>query len=312
MSYKPEGYLISATENYELLSSLSALERAQERSKILEATALLCDASFTLHFDLGGIRGRMPRSEVQYNREGEETKDIAVLTRVGKPTCFKILGFRRDRNGEIYAILSRKAAQRECYEQFIRGLVPGDILPARVTHLEPFGAFVDIGCGIISLLSIDTISVSRISHPRDRFTPGDRIYVAVKSIDAAGRIYVTQKELLGTWEENAACFSVGQTVAGIVRSIESYGIFIELAPNLAGLAERKEGVEVGAQAAVYIKSILYDRMKIKLVIIDAHSGAGERMPIRYFIDPKRTLHIDRWQYSPSESAKRIETVFSEI
>lgn len=312
MSYKPEGYLISDQENHELLSSLPGLERAQEKGKILEATALLCDASFTLHFDLYGIRGRMPRSEVQYNREGEETKDIAILTRVGKPTCFKILGFRRDRNGEAYAILSRKAAQRECYDRFIRTLVSGDILPARVTHLEPFGAFVDIGCGIISLLSIDTISVSRISHPRDRFAPGDRIYVAVKNIDGAGRIFVTQKELLGTWEENAACFSVGQTVAGIVRSIESYGIFIELAPNLAGLAERKEGVEVGAQAAVYIKSILYDRMKIKLVIIDAHNNTSERMPIRYFIDPKHTLHIDRWQYSPNNSIKRIETVFGEI
>lgn len=312
MSYKPEGYLISATENHELLSSLSALERAQERGRILESTALLCDESFTLHFDLYGIRGRMPRSELQYNREGEETKDIAVLTRVGKPTCFKIIGFRRTRNGEIYAVLSRKAAQKECYERFICGLMPGDILPARVTHLEPFGAFVDIGCGIISLLSIDTISVSRISHPRDRFSPGDRIYVAVKSIDSTGRIYVTQKELLGTWEENAAHFSVGQTVVGVVRSIESYGIFVELAPNLAGLAERKEGIEVGTQAAVYIKSILYEKMKIKLVIIDARNDACERMPIRYFIDPKRTTHIDRWQYSPSESRKQIETDFSKI
>ena len=47
-------------------------------------------------------------------------------------------------------------------EHYISKLIPGDIIPARITHLEAFGAFADIGCGIVSLLPIDTISVSRI------------------------------------------------------------------------------------------------------------------------------------------------------
>ncbi len=310
MPYKPEGYRIAGTENHDLLSSLAGLERAQEKQRILESTALLCDSDFTLHFDLYGIHGVMPRSEVQFNAAGEETKDIAILTRVGKPTCFKVIGFRRGENGAICAILSRKAAQAECRYQFISTLAPGDILPAKVTHLEPFGAFVDIGCGIISLLSIDAISVSRIAHPRDRFEAGDKIFVAIKTIDNAGRIYVTQKELLGTWAENAACFSVGQTVAGVVRSIENYGIFIELAPNLAGLAEPKEGIAVGAQAAVYIKSILPEKMKIKLVIIDTSHTAGERMPITYFVDTQKTVHMDNWLYSPPGSRKIVRTDFT--
>ncbi len=311
MIYQPEGYLIAGTENHECLSSLSGLERALDRQKILESTALLCDGDFTLHFDLYGIRGRMPRSEVQYNRAGEETKDIAILTRVGKPTCFKVIGFRRDDRGEIYAVLSRKAAQAECRYQFINDLSPGDVIPARVTHLEPFGAFVDIGCGIISLLSIDAISVSRITHPSDRFQVGDRIYVAIKSFDEGGRVYVTQRELLGTWEENIARFSTGQTVAGIVRSIESYGVFIELAPNLAGLAERKAPCEVGARAAVYIKSILPEKMKLKLVMIDTHPAPPEHTPLTYFIDPRKISHISAWHYSPPGCSKVIETVFDE-
>ncbi|MBQ8175185.1 MAG: 30S ribosomal protein S1 [Clostridia bacterium] len=309
MTYKPEGYRIAGTENHEFLSSLAGLERAQEKGKILESTALLCDGDFTLHFDLFGVHGIMPRTEVQHNEGGEETKDIAILTRVGKPTCFKVVGFRRDERGNICAILSRKAAQAECRYAFIDTLAPGDVLAAKVTHLEPFGAFVDVGCGIISLLSIDAISVSRIAHPRDRFSPGDRIFVAVKSIDGTGRIYVTQRELLGTWEENAALFSVGQTVAGVVRSIESYGIFIELAPNLAGLAERKDGIEVGSHAAVYIKNILPEKMKVKLVIIDTHAGGGEKIPLHYFIDPKSTAHLSYWRYSPACAKKLVETKF---
>ena len=49
-------------------------------------------------------------------------------------------------------------------------------------------------------------------------------------------------------------FSIGETVSGIVRSVEDYGVFVELAPNLAGLAEPCEDVTQGMQVSVYIKN----------------------------------------------------------
>ena len=119
------------------------------------------------------------------------------------------------------------------------------------------------------------------------------------------------RELLGTWEENAAIFAEGQTVRGIVRSVENYGIFVELTPNLAGLAEYREDVFPGQTAAVYIKSILPEKMKIKLIIIDTAQVAAYRAPKRYFIDPTITEHIDTWLYSPPGARRRIETVFAE-
>ena len=112
------------------------------------------------------------------------------------------------------------------------------------------------------------------SHPKERFRLGESLFVAVRSVDALGRIFVSHRELLGTWEQNAARFTPGQTVAGIVRSVEEYGVFVELAPNLAGLAEvrdcDREAVHslIGRTAAVFIKSIIPERMKVKLVLID--------------------------------------------
>ncbi len=307
--YQPEGSIVNTLENHENMATLSALERSMEKQRILEGIALLCDGDYSLHFDLCGTPAIMPREEVAYTRGGEEIKDIAVLTRVGKAVAFKVIGFTRTEGGKPCAILSRKAAQRECMQNYVSGLIPGDIIPAAVTHLENFGAFVDIGCGIISLLSIDAISVSRISHPRVRFSPGDKIFAVVKSIDEEGRIYISHRELLGNWEENAAMFRAGQTVAGIVRSIESYGIFVELTPNLAGLAELKEGVSVGEIAAVYIKSILPEKMKIKLIIIDSQSAPLAVKPMRYFTDGRTVPHIDTWRYSPQNCEKVIESVF---
>ena len=296
-------------KNSAYISSLSGLERALEEQAIIEAPAILCDRDFNLHIEFpAGIRGIIPRREVADTKSGDDIKDIAILTRVGKIVCFKVVGFE-NRAGERIAKLSRRLAQKECSINYISTLLPGDIIKAKITHLESFGAFVDIGCGITSLLSIDSISVSRIEHPSARLAVSDFIYTVVKGIDELGRIYVSERELLGSWEENAALFSEGQTVRGIIRSVESYGVFVELMPNLAGLAEFRGDVYPGQVAAVYIKSIIPEKMKIKLIIIDAQSTEVPRAPLEYFIDTETTKHIDFWQYSPSISEKKIESVF---
>ena len=157
--------------------------------------------------------------------------------------------------------------------------------------------------------------MSRISHPKDRLRQGSELAVVIKSIekDESGlpvRIYLSRRELLGSWEENASRFSAGQTVAGIVRSIESYGIFVELAPNLAGLAEYRPDVAVGQTAAVYIKSIIPERMKLKLVIVDSYKGIPPRHLRSDFEDGDYIPdHISHWKYSPECCKRVVETIF---
>lgn len=309
--FMPEGSLITSEENYNYLRNCEGLERAIKDNANLEATAILCDHKLNLHVELGdGVKGIIPKDEILYPCFGKEPRDIAILTRVGKAVVFKVKELIRSQNGEITAVLSRKAAQEECIKEYISKLTPGDIIPARVTHIESFGAFVDIGCGIISLLSIDSISVSRISHPKDRLHVGEKIYTVIKEIDEGGRIFVSERELLGTWEENVELFNEGETVCGIVRSIESYGIFVELKPNLAGLAEYRDDLVVGQSVTVYIKSIIPEKMKIKLIIIDPYSDSEFNAPMEYFIDTKNVTHLDSWTYSPDKCKRCIGTFFN--
>ena len=325
--YQPEGQLLQTTRNRELTESIAGLRRAMETGAIIEGMALVCDKSFSLLVEfplLPGVRGVIPREEVAWMRDGTPIRDIAILTRVGKPVACKVIDIRTlpangtDRmTSETIVILSRKEAQKECVCCYLDGLRAGDIIRARVTHLENFGAFADIGCGVTSLLSVDSISVSRIAHPRDRLYNGQLLWAVVRQVDEAGRIFLSTRELLGTWEENASQFLPGQTVAGIVRSVEDYGVFVELAPNLAGLAELRDEDRalatslVGRTATVFIKSIIPERMKIKLVLIDAWHGepvpAGQ---MRYYITGEDAEHMDRWTYSPVGARKRVETIFS--
>ena len=303
--FLPEGSLINTKENLSYINDPEKLEEALRRGKILEAKALLCDRAHNLHLVLGGMRAVIPREEGAIGIKDGTVRDIAVISRVNRPVCFVVTDITSDENGEPIAVLSRERAQRLCYANYIDTLAAGDVVDARVTRLESFGAFADIGCGIAALMPIDAISVSRIEHPRERFSVGMNIKAVIRSVEN-GRISLSHKELLGTWEENAEMFRAGETVTGIVRSVESYGSFIELTPNLAGLAEPNPSVEKGMQASVFIKSVIPRKMKIKLIVIDTFPYSCAPKPPEYFVAAD---HIDRFTYSPAGCVKTVETVF---
>ena len=96
---------------------------------------------------------------------------------------------------------------------------------------------------------------------------------------------------------------------GIVRSVQPYGSFIELAPNLSGLADTREDLAPGDRVSVYIKSIRPERMKIKLQVIEKLPPAAAP-PLRYQITDGRLEH---WVYSPPNYEKEpVETDFTAL
>ncbi len=288
--------------------ALDRLRDALESGVILEAPVQRCGVDHTLYLNLGGVQGRMPREEAVAPWISGAERDIAVLSRVGKPTCFTVTALEADEKGAPTALLSRRAAQEQAMSYFLQHLEPGSVLTGRITRLESFGAFVDVGCGIVAMLPIEHISISRIAHPRDRFQEGQKILTAVWALDReARRITLTHRELLGTWMDNASRFRPGETVRGVVRTVKDYGSFIELTPNLSGLADAKERLSPGDGVSVYIKSIRPERMKIKLQVIEKLPPAPAE-PIRYQITDGRLEH---WVYSPPGYEKPpVETVFT--
>ena len=113
---------------------------------------------------------------------------------------------------------------------------------------------------------IEDMSISRIKSPYERFSLGQEVQVMVKNVDKEkNRVSFTYKELLGTWEDNIKDFKQGTVVHGDPEKSHN-GIFIELTPNLVGLAEYKEDMEYGQDVNVYIKKIIPEKKKIKLVI----------------------------------------------
>ncbi len=146
----------------------------------------------------------------------------------------------------------------------------GQIVNGTVTGIKPYGAFISIENGPVGLAFIEDLSVVRIKSPKERVKIGQKIKCKVKNInEETGKINLSYKDCLGTWEENAEKFSEGMTVKGIVRDTEKNknGVFIELTPNLVGMTEYTEDLKYGQTVDVCIKKILPEKKKIKLTLV---------------------------------------------
>ncbi len=260
----PEGWIETKEE-----FNMSQLQNAFCEGKVMQGYVKSCDDNYNLHINLGNnIKGIIPRNEL-------EALDIDEYGYCKTSICkHKVNQFVQFKVKEIYnpnnILLSRKSVQEEALEWAKNDLAPGLVINGVIKNIRKFGVFVEIGGGVVGLLHIEDISVSRIKTPEERFSVGQKINVMIKSIDKENnKIILSYKELLGNWEENVEDYKEKMVVKGIVKEPDKYknGIFIELKPNLVGLAEYKEGLEYGQKVDVYIKKIIKDRKKIKLLIV---------------------------------------------
>ena len=262
--FLPEGW----NENLSNIQSEN-IEQYINHKDILQGIVEECDSNFNLHVQLGNnVMGIMPRKEVEgiHVEQNGLPRENLCTGKVHKYVQFKINGL----NEENIPILSRRCVQEEVMEAVKNELSVGDRVSGIVKNITPYGAFIEIGGGVVGLAHIEDLSVARIKTPYERLKIGQKVQIVIKSIDRTdGKISLSYKENYGTWEENADKFQIGQKVKGIVRETEKNknGIFIELLPNLVGMSEFKTGLEYGQEVDVCIKKIDYDKRKIKLFII---------------------------------------------
>ena len=260
----PEGWA-SAPQAF----SLEELSKASINGDIIQAKVSRCDSNYNLYVDLGNnITGIIPRDEVEAINIDETgfPKPNICKSKIDKIVQFKVM----DTSKKDTVILSRKAVGKEAINWMKNELKEGMLVYGIVKNIRPYGAFVEIGGGIVGLVHIEDISVARIKTPYERFKIGQKIKIMIKSIDRkTNRVILSYKETLGTWEENVKEFEEGMIVSGIAREKEKNknGIFIELKPNLVGLADYKDNIEYGEDVRLKIKKIIPDKKKIKLTIL---------------------------------------------
>lgn len=243
-------------------------ENLEGTNDIFQGIVEKCDEDYNLHVKLdNGRMGIIPRREIEAINIDENgfPKTNLCIGKVHKYVQFKV----KEKSGNNL-ILSRKDVQKEVIDCIKTDLQVGQTVNGIVKNITPYGAFVDVGGGVVGLVHIEDLSVARIKTPFERIKIGQKINIVVKSIDRnTGRINLSYKETLGSWEENANNFTTGMKTKGIIRETEKNkkGIFIEITPNLVGMAEYRDGLNYGDKIDIIIKKIDYDKKKVKLIIV---------------------------------------------
>ena len=210
------------------------LEKVFEEGKTVEGTVtgavrggLLVDV---------GTRGFLPASLIS-NRYVSDLKPY-----IGKKMNLKITEIDPNKNR---LILSRKdlieQEREEAFENVASQLVVGDTVEGKVSRLTGFGAFVDVG-GVDGLVHISESSYKHIDKPSDVLKAGQDVKVKVIGIDDdRHRISLSIKQTLPSpFEEATEGLHEGDIIEGEVKTLTSFGAFVEVADGIQGLVHVSE------------------------------------------------------------------------
>lgn len=249
--------------------SIEQLEKIKKEQQVIDMYVEEVDESLNMIGVVGSdIKAIIPRDEAS-SIVGDDglVEEKHIINKKGKilHTCIKDI-LKIDDKVEL--VLSKKMLELKVRRWMYMHLKEGMKLKGVVVSTTEYAAFVDVGGGVTGILKVQDMTDLMLQNAGDMFKPGQRIEVVVKRYDRdTGRIELSYKELLGTFEENVKKFKEGDIVEGIIRNRIKSGVFVELKPNLVGLAEHVNGIEYGQKVLVSIKRINVEKKKIKLIII---------------------------------------------
>jgi len=135
----------------------------------------------------------------------------------------------------------------------MESLKPGIAVSGKVSSLEIYGAFVDIGVGRDALLHVSQFQNTDFRNPGDIVNAGDQIDAFVLRVDhEKGRVALTMNK---PPELPVAEIKVGSTYPGTVTRIESFGAFVDIGAERPGMVHVSEIADGFVQSPNDIVSI---------------------------------------------------------
>ncbi len=136
-------------------------------------------------------------------------------------------------------IVSEKAVWEDKQKNVIAQYKVGDQIEGEVTALADFGAFVKFEA-LEGLVHISEIAWQRIDHPRDILKVGEKVKAEIIGIEGS-KIFLSMKKLIkDPWQDVSSRYKVGDIVEGTVLKVNPFGFFVELDPEIHGLAHVSE------------------------------------------------------------------------
>ena len=221
---------------------------------------------------VGGVRCFCPHSQI--DMKGGREGGIYL----GQTFPFKVLEYEEEGRNIILSrrVLIEKEKQASI-DRLKESLKVGAEILGRVSSLQKFGAFVDVG-GMEGLIPMSEISWTRVEKLEDMLALGQEVTVKIISLDwDNNRLTLSMKALQpDPWSLAAEKYPVDGRVNGTIVRLAPFGAFVSLEPGIDGLVHisnlgagrrinhPREVVEVGQRVEVYILSVDAENRKISL------------------------------------------------
>lgn len=280
-----------------------------ESQEMFEGEVTACNRGGVI-VKLGQVRGFVPASQLASSNRAMEDENEDPENRwshlIEKPLMLKVIDLDRKRNR---LILSERLAMREWRrkqkEQLLQTLSEGDVLEGTISSLADFGAFVDLG-GADGLIHLSELSWSRVAHPKEVVSVGNKVKVKVLNVDHdRKRIGLSLRRMQAQpWDEVEEKYEIGQIIRGQITKLVNFGAFarivgdeVEGLIHISELAEQriahpKEVVAEGEEHELRIIRIDVDRRRMGLSLKQAL--------------PQEDIEID-WRIAPSSEPERQES-----
>jgi small subunit ribosomal protein S1 len=222
--------------------------------------------------DLGGIDGLLHITDMAWKR----VKHPSEVVKVGDEIEVRILKFDRERSR---VSLGLKQLGADPWENIARRYPPNTRVFGKVTNIADYGAFVEIEDGVEGLVHVSEMDwTNKNVNPAKVVHTGQEVEVMVLDVDEERRrISLGLKQCQANpWKEFAENHNRGDRVAGQIKSITDFGIFIGLPGNIDGLVhlsdiswdvpgeEAVRNYQKGQQVEAMVLSIDPERERISL------------------------------------------------
>jgi len=219
--------------------ALLEAERAEMREKTLKNMApgaVLTGAvknitEYGLFIDLGGIDGLLHITDMSWGRVGHPSE----MYQIGDEITVKVLNFD-EQSGRVS--LGLKQLKSDPWTDADQKYPVASRIKGRVVSLADYGAFVEVEEGIEGLIHVSEMSWTRkIRHPSQVVKVGDMVEAMVLNIDSGNkRISLGLKQAEpNPWDLIGEKYPVGTTIAGKIKNITDFGIFIGIDEGIDGL-----------------------------------------------------------------------------
>ena len=228
---------------------------------------------FGVFVELGGAEGLIPLKEISWTRDVKPEDVVKVGDKVD--VLIKELDWDRNRIS-----LSLRGAQGDPWNDAVAKFPQGTAFTGKVTHIEPFGAFVELIPGVEGLIPVSRLGRGRrLASPKEVLNLGDAILVEVDSVDLDRHRFSLKPvdERLKALKPGA--IEPGAKMEGLVESVQAFGVFVRLSEEKTGLLHASEtGIPKGtaqfgkmehqfpvdSKIEVVIKSVDGDRISLTL------------------------------------------------